>query len=256
MDGSVLQGKKALVTGGAGGLGVAECETLARYGADVVMFDLPKSAGLKEAAGINERLGAERVRFVTGDLKLLKESKAQVQALDAEVGGFDILVNNAAINPLDPIENYAIDYFEDVQRINTHAAFVLSQAVVPGMKKKGAGQIVNICSITLSGGWSDFVPYVMSKGSLLGLTRSLARELGPSNIRVNCVSPGAIPTELERQVWAHKLEEYERFILDRQSLKFRATAQDIADAMFFLVSPLSRFVTGIELHVNGGWYMG
>ena len=96
----------------------------------------------------------------------------------------------------------------------------------------------------------------MSKGSLLGLTRSLARELGPSNIRVNCVSPGAIPTELERSVWAHKLEEYERFILDRQSLKFRASAQDIADAVFFLVSPLSRFVTGIELHVNGGWYMG
>jgi 3-oxoacyl-[acyl-carrier protein] reductase len=256
MSEAVLEGKVALVTGGAGGLGVAECETLARAGARVVMFDLASSAGEAEAAAINDRIGAGRVRFVAGDLKDLPAAKAKVDGLVSELGGIDILVNNAAINPLAPIESYSLEEFEAVQTINTHAAFALCQAVVPGMKAKGQGQIVNICSITLSGGWADFVPYVMSKGSLLGLTRSLARELGPANIRVNAVSPGAIPTELERKVWAHKLAEYEAFILERQSLKFRATAQDVADAVFFLVSPQSRFITGVELHVNGGWYMG
>jgi 3-oxoacyl-[acyl-carrier protein] reductase len=124
------------------------------------------------------------------------------------------------------------------------------------MKQKRSGAIVNVMSITLSGGWTDKVPYVMSKGALLGLTRSLAREVGPHNVRVNAVSPGAIPTELERKHWKDDRAAFDRQVIERQSLPVRSDIQDVADAVLYLLSPESRFITGEELHVNGGWYMG
>src|SRR5262249_40580473 len=109
----------------------------------------------------------------------------------------------------------------------------------------------------LSGGWADKVPYAMSKGALLGLTRSLARELGPSSIRVNAVSPGAIPTPMEHKHYAaNGRDAYDQWALDLQSLPFRSDIRDVADTVLYLLSPLSRFITGQELHVNGGMYMG
>ena len=159
-------------------------------------------------------------------------------------------------NPVAPIEAYSLEEFLAVQTINAHAAFVLCQALTPSMKRKGAGAIVNMLSITLSGGWTEKVPYVMSKGALLGLTRSLARELGPHGIRVNAVSPGAIPTELERKHWKDDRAAFDRRVIERQSLPFRSDISDVADAVAYLLSHESRFVTGQELHVNGGWYMG
>jgi NAD(P)-dependent dehydrogenase (short-subunit alcohol dehydrogenase family) len=253
---SELKGKLALVTGAAGGLGVAISTTMAAAGARVLMHDLPGSTGAAACEAINRKHGRDAAIFVGGDLADLPGLKAQAGTLVAEHGPIDILVNNAAVNPLAPIEAYSLEEFARVQAVNAHSAFVLCQAVVPGMKAKTGGAIVNICSLTLSGGVADMVPYVLSKGSLLGLTRSLAREVGPANIRVNAISPGAIPTELERRVWAHKLAEVEASVLERQSLKFRGSAEDIAEAVLFLASPRSRFITGHELHVNGGWYMG
>jgi len=249
-----LDGKIALVTGGAGGIGSAVARTFAASGASILLHDLPGTDGEGVCAAIRAEGGS--ARFLTGDLSDLEGLKAFAGALAQETGGIDILVNNAAINPLEPIGSYSIEAFSRVQTINAHAAFILCQALVPGMKAKGGGAIVNIASITLSGSHADMVPYVFSKGSLLGLTRSLAREVGPDNIRVNAISPGAIPTELERQVWAGQLEAMEALILERQSLKFRASADDIAQAALYLASPMSRSVTGHELHVNGGWYMG
>ncbi len=121
------------------------------------------------------------------------------------------------------------------------------------MKRKGAGAIV---SVILSGGWAEKVPYTMSTGALLGLTRSLARELGPSHIRVNAVSPGAIPTELEHKHYRQGRPAFDQWVVDRQSLPFRSDIRDVADAVLYLLSPLSRIITRQELHVNGGMYMG
>ena len=139
------------------------------------------------------------------DLPALARESAK---LAAQVDGFDFLVNNAAVDPVAPIEAYSIEDFLAVQTINAHAAFVLCQALAPYMKRKSAGAIVSVMSVVLSGGWPEKVPYAMSKGALLGLTRSLARELGPHNIRVNAVSPGAIPTGMEhalRRQWPRGL---------------------------------------------------
>ncbi|CAL1517212.1 SDR family oxidoreductase [Chitinophaga sp. MM2321] len=248
--------KKCLVTGGAGGLGTAICTTLLLAGYQVFMHDLPESPGAVLAAEMNKTAGEDLVTFIAGDLSDLPALREQCVPLLAATGGIDVLINNGGIDTIGALDEVSLDEFHSTQTINASAAFVLSQALSPGMKELGGGQIVNVMSIILSGGWNARVPYAMSKGSLLGLTRALARELGPFNIRVNAVSPGAIPTNMERKFWKDSREELDKFILERQSLKFRATPQDVADAVYFLVSEQSRFITGHELHVNGGWYMG
>ena len=248
------KGRTALVTGATGGLGVAESLALAREGADVLMLDV-KGGEVVEKLTSEVPSGAGRLRFVHGDLADPEAAKALVQKLDDEVGGIDILVNNAAINPMQPIDGYDLAEWQKTQDVNATSAVALAQAVVPSMKKKGWGQIVQICSVTLNGGWTDFTAYVASKGTLLGFTRSLARELGKFNIRVNAVSPGAIPTQLEKEVWADQLESYEKFLLDHQALKYRGSPEDIAEAILFLVSDRARFITGQNLVVDGGWWM-
>jgi NAD(P)-dependent dehydrogenase (short-subunit alcohol dehydrogenase family) len=252
-DARELTGQTILVTGGAGGLGSAMAATLRRAGALVVIHDRQVERGAAVARAVSADGSGPAVRFVAGDLGDLSATRAQVLALDAEVGGFAGLVNNAAVVPLKPIAAYGIDEYEAIQRVNAHAAFVLAQALAPSMARRGGGAIVNVCSITLGGEWANFVPYVASKGALLGMTRALARELGPVGIRVNAVSPGAIPTEAET---VHPDPEgYARWVLERQSLKFRGTPGDVAEAVRFLLSARSRFVTGQNLDVNGGWLM-
>ena len=251
-----LEGKTALVTGGAGGIGLTICEALLESGGRVFLHDLPISDGALDARSLCQRFGDGRAIFVAGDLNDLAALKRESAALAAEVDGFDFLVNNAAIDPVAPIEAYSIADFLAVQTINAHAAFVLCQTLAPHMKRKGTGAIVNVMSVVLSGGWAEKVPYAMSKGALLGLTRSLARELGPSHIRVNAVSPGAIPTELERKHYHEGRAAFDQWVIDRQSLPFRSDIRDVADTVLYLLSPLSRFMTGQELHVNGGMYMG
>jgi 3-oxoacyl-[acyl-carrier protein] reductase len=251
-----FENKTALVTGGAGGIGSAIGEALLEAGCRVLLLDLPTSTGAARAKAFCDKFGAGSASFKPGDLSDLPALKRGSEALVAAFGGFDFLINNAAVDPVAPIESYSLDEFLAIQTINAHAAFVLCQALAPSMKRKGSGAIVNIMSITLSGGWSEKVPYVMSKGALLGLTRALARELGPYNIRVNAVSPGAIPTELERKHWGNDRADFDRRVIERQSLPVRSDIKDVAEAVRYLLSPESRFVTGHELHVNGGWYMG
>ena len=248
-----LDGQAVLVTGGAGGLGAEMAAVLRRAGARVVIHDRQAERGARVARDASARGDGPPVRFVAGDLGDLAASRTLVLSLDAEVGGFHGLVNNAAVVPLKPIADYALDEYEAIQRVNAHAAFVLAQALAPSMARRGGGAIVNVCSITLGGEWANFVPYVTSKGALLGMTRALARELGPAGIRVNAVSPGAIPTDAEK---VHPDPAgYARWVLERQSLKYRGTPADIAEAVLFLLSDRSRFVTGQNLDVNGGWLM-
>jgi len=254
-----LGGRTALVTGGSGGIGRAIVEALARAGARTVSLDNRVDPGEAQTAALDTRLagciGAGAVSFVAADLAEPVAAAGIVRAEAAKLGGFDIVINNAAINPLKPVDGYDLAEFERVQRINAHSAVALVQACVADMKRKRRGAIVNICSITLNGGWKDFTAYVASKGTLLGLTRSLARELGEWNIRVNAVSPGAIPTALEAEVWGDRIDSYNAFLLERQSLKYRGSAADVANLVQFLCSDAARFVTGQNVCVDGGWWM-
>jgi NAD(P)-dependent dehydrogenase (short-subunit alcohol dehydrogenase family) len=121
------------------------------------------------------------------------------------------------------------------------------------MKAKRYGKIINFCSLTLNGRWEGYVPYVASKGALLGLTKSLARELGPHGITVNAISPGAVVSDAEQRVFGDKLAEYAAWILESQSLKTRIQPDHIADAVLFLASPASDMISGHNLAIDAGW---
>ncbi len=249
-----LRDKKVLLTGGAGGLGTAITLAFADAGARVLALDVDEEKGERLLAECQRQPSASgSVRLVHGDLGDLKATATLVAELGHEEGGIDILINNAAIYPSRAIEDYSLAELEAVQRVNVQAAIVCVRAVLPAMKQKATGRIINVSSITVSGGWANLLPYVTSKGALVGMTRALARELGPFGITVNCISPGAFPTDAEK---IHPdPESYNRFILEHQSVKRRGRPEDIANAMLFFASDTSAFVTGQTLNVDGGWVM-
>jgi NAD(P)-dependent dehydrogenase (short-subunit alcohol dehydrogenase family) len=165
----------------------------------------------------------------------------------------DVLINNAALIINRPFEEFSIKEYEDQIRVNSSAAFALAQACAPSMKERGYGKIINFCSITLNGRWDGYVPYVASKGAMLGLTKSLARELGPHGIRVNAVSPGAVVSDAEARVFGERLQQYNDWILQSQSLKTRIQPDAIADLVLFLASASSDMISGQNLAIDGGW---
>ena len=245
---SQFSGKRVLVTGALGTLGQAQVAAFLEAGADVVLLDRPGLAdkGAQACAGVR---GAS---YLGLDLNELAAVEVRVRSLAAE-RAFDILINNAALIINKPFEDFSIEEYEDQVRVNSSAAFALVRAVTPGMKAKGYGKIVNFCSITLNGRWDGFVPYVASKGAMLGLTKSLARELGPHGIRVNAVSPGAVVSDAEARIFADRPQAYNDWVIENQCLKERILPKAVADLVMFLVSPASDMITGQNINVDGGW---
>ncbi len=243
-----LAGRRALITGGLGTIGRAMATRFAQAGAAVTVLDRPDA---EEAEARAAALG-DGVRFVGCDLNRLAEAEAQVRAL-AEAEPVDILVNNAALIINKPHEAFSLEEYEDQIRVNSSAAFALSRAVAPGMRTRGDGAIVNLTSITLNGQWDGYVPYVASKGAMLGLTKGLARELGRHGIRVNAIAPGAVVSEAEQRVFADRLQEYNDWVLERQCLKRRIEPQDVADLALFLASAAARMISGQNIAIDGGW---
>jgi len=253
MDNYGLHDNTALLTGGLGSLGRAQAKALAGAGVDVLLLDRPdRSDGPDIAADLADG-AAGTIRFVGHDLSDLHAVEADARTMADEAGGIDILINNAALIINRPFEDFTLDEHEEQIRVNSSAAFALARSVAPGMKAKGYGKIVNFTSITLNGRWDGYVPYVVSKGAMLGLTKSLARELGPHGIRVNAVAPGAVVSEAEARVFGDKLQEYNDWVLENQCLKTRIEPDDIADLVLFLVSSRSDMITGQNIQIDGGW---
>lgn len=245
-----LAGRTILYTGAAGGLGLETTVEMLRSGAKVVAIDNnpAKVAALQEAAA-----GLAGLTVAMLDLSDLTGLRAGLEELSAEVGGFDVVINNAAIYPSKPFEAYSIEEMQLVQRINVDAGIVCVQVALPHLKATGRGRIINISSVTISGGWSDLTPYVQSKMALVGLTRSWAREFGRHGITVNAVAPGAFPTDAEK---IHPdLPAYEKRIYEHQALQRRGSPADIANTLMFLASDAASFITGQTIHVDGGWIM-
>ncbi|MBX9455331.1 MAG: SDR family oxidoreductase [Rhizobium sp.] len=247
-----LSGKTVLLTGALGTLGRAQAEVLARAGATVLLLDRPGAEGGK---GLVSDIIADggKALYVGQDLNQLAESERTVADLAEAHGGIDILINNAALIINKPFEDFSIEEYENQLRVNSSAAFALTRAVAPAMKRKAYGKIVNFGSITLNGRWDGYVPYVASKGAMVGLTKALARELGPHGVRVNAVSPGAVVSEAEERVFGDRLQQYNDWVLENQSLKTRIQPGDVAELVLFLVSPASDMISGQNIAIDGGW---
>jgi 3-oxoacyl-[acyl-carrier protein] reductase len=247
-----MDGRVVLYTGAAGGLGLKTTLALMARGAVVVAVDndTEKTALLERAAG---HAKAGRLVVSLADMSDLGTFRAELKRLVADLGGVDVVINNAAIYPSKPFEDFTIEDHQRVQRVNVDAGIVAVQETLPGMKAKGRGRIINVSSITISGGWANLSPYVASKAALVGLTRAWAREFGPYGVTVNAIAPGAFPTDAEK---IHPdPERYNQHVLDQQSVKRRGSVDDITHAIAFFAADEAGFITGQTLHVNGGWVM-
>lgn len=247
-----MKGRTVLYTGAAGGLGLETTLLLIERGANVIALDNDeaKIASLLAAA---EGRGPGHLTVSRTDLADLSALRTTLDALAQRHDGIDVVINNAAVYPSKPFEDYTIEDHQFVQRINVDAGIVAVQAALPGMRAKGFGRIINVSSITVSGGWANLSPYVASKAALIGLTRAWAREFGEWGITVNAIAPGAFPTDAEK---IHPDPEgYNRMVLDAQSIKRRGIASDIAHAIAFFAADEAGFITGQTLQVNGGWTM-
>jgi 3-oxoacyl-[acyl-carrier protein] reductase len=246
-------GSTVVITGAAGGLGSAMVRAFAAEGGAVAVLDRPDSNGAELAADVNQAGGPGEAFFTPCDLADLDAARQLIQRIAESRDGVHVLVNNAAIYPRKEVTEYTTEEWLAVQRVNVDAAFVCAQAALPAMRRAGSGRIINVSSITFFGGTPFLVPYVASKGALVGLTRALARECGAQGITVNAIAPGAFPTAAEA---IHPdLEAYNEYILERQAIKRRGMPEDIANAVLFLAAPQSSFITGQLLCVDGGWVM-
>lgn len=246
-----MAGRRILHTGGAGGLGLTTTLAMLQAGANVIVLD-NNPDHLAHLCQTVPDADAARLETLAVNLEDVAGLQTALQRLTAS-SPLDVVINNAAIYPSMPFEDYDDATLQRVHRINVGAAVQIVRAVLPGMRAQHWGRIINFSSITLSGGWENLLPYVQSKGAMVGNTRAFAREFGKWGITVNAIAPGAFPTDAEA---IHPDPEgYTRMVLERQSIKRRGNAQDIAAAVLFLASDEAGFITGQTLAVDGGWVM-
>ena len=246
-----LKDKVAIVTGAAGGFGVAYSRALAQAGAHVVLADVDEQ-GVKAAAKDldSEGFACLGLRADVGN----EDSAAEMATAAVErFGGIDILVNNAGLMseiPLgQPLGDLSIDFWEKVLRINLTGALICVQAVLPSMRERGSGKIINQTS---GGAFGPSGVYGVSKLGLVSLTVSLARELAPDKINVNAIAPGFVRTEAGIRSTPEGMKE---IVAQMVPLKGFGETDDVVGALLYLASSASDWVTGQTLNVDGGWIM-
>jgi NAD(P)-dependent dehydrogenase (short-subunit alcohol dehydrogenase family) len=234
-----LDGKVAIVTGGAQGIGRAIADGLAREGARVVVADLnPPDGGIR------------------ADVSSEDDVARMVDEAVSRHGGVDILVNNAGLYaslPMRPFTEIPLEEWRQVMDVNVASMFLASRAVVPVMRERGGGKIVNISSGTPFRGVPFLLHYVTSKGAIVALTRALAKELGKDSIHVNCVAPGFTMSEGVKE-HPEVVEALRDVSVAARTIQRDQVPEDVVGAVVFLCTPAADFVTGQTMVIDGGQY--
>ncbi|NBA94464.1 SDR family oxidoreductase [Pseudomonas sp. R5(2019)] len=247
----LLEGRRVLVTGGARGLGFAFAEAIAKAGARVVIADILAERVQQSAA---ELVAQELdVVGVTVDLADPASIEACVAHTVASLGGLDGLVNNASVTNSGgkTCEELTIDTWDQVMQVNVRGTWLMTKACLPALRASGKGAIINLASDTPLWGAPNLLAYVASKGAIIAMTRSLARELGDDNITVNAIAPGLVLVEAT----AYVPEARHRLYTEQRAIQRPQLPADVSGAVLFGLSDLSRFITGQTLPVNGGFVM-
>jgi NAD(P)-dependent dehydrogenase (short-subunit alcohol dehydrogenase family) len=245
-----LRGKRVFVTGGGTGIGEAIVAAFAAQGAVVAFVDIAREASEALCARIADS-GAPAPLFRYCDITDIAALQAVMAGLAAELGDFDVLVNNAANDQRHDIGDISVDYWNERIAINQRPMFFTCQAVLDGMKKKGGGSIINFSSMSWHAKGGGYPVYATTKAAVIGLTRSLARDLGKHGIRVNTVTPGWVMTQRQLDLWVDDAAKAE--IAKSQCLPGALMPDDVASMVLFLAADDSAMCTSQEFIVDAGW---
>jgi NAD(P)-dependent dehydrogenase (short-subunit alcohol dehydrogenase family) len=244
-----LKGKVAIITGSSRGIGRAAAEAMAALGAKVVVSSR-KIEPCEEVARAIRDEGGEAI-VVPCNIGRRNEVEALIQETEKRLGPVDILVCNAAVNPyFGPLAEIPDEAFDKIMSSNVKSNLWLCNLAIPGMAKRGGGAVVIVSSIAGLRGSLMLGAYGISKSADLGLTRNLALEWGPKNVRVNCVAPGLIKTDFARALWENP--DALAFRNERTPLRRIGTPEEVGNVIAFLASPAAGFITGEVLVVDGG----
>ncbi len=245
-----LRGRTVLVTGGASGIGAAIVEHFAAQGSRVAFLDRDAASGSALVESLSAH-AAQRPLFQVCELTDVAALRAAIAEIAARLGPIQVLVNNAASDDRHRFEEVTPEYWDQRMAVNLRHYFFAAQAVAPAMRAARGGSIVNLGSIAWVIPSTGLPAYVTAKAGIVGLTRTLAHELGADGVRVNCVMPGAIATERQKRLWL--TPQYQAEIQSRQALKRQLVPEDVARLVLFLAADDSEAITSQSYVIDGGW---
>lgn len=245
-----LKGKNALITGGSKGLGLAMAAGLASAGAQIALVNRNLEEGEAAAESLSKTYGVEAKAYAA-DVTEAAQINTAVASAQADLGSVDILINSAGINIRGAIDELSHEEFHKVMQVNVDGIWLASKAVVPQMKKKGWGRIINMASTLGLVGLANRTPYATSKGAVVQMTRALGLELAPFNITVNAICPGPFLTEMNIPIAG--TEEAKKFIVGATALARWGELKEIQGAALYLASDAGSYMVGSMLTVDGGW---
>ncbi len=245
-----LRGKRVFVTGGGTGIGEAIVTAFVEQGADVAFVDIAREASEALCARLASA-GHIAPVFRYCDITDVPALQRTIADLAEQLGDFDVLVNNAANDQRHDIEEVSVAYWDERIAINQRPMFFAAQAVLPGMKRKGGGSIINFSSMSFHAKNPGYPVYATTKAAVTGLTRCLARDLGKFGIRVNTVTPGWVMTQRQVELWLDEAGEQE--IKRAQCLPGKLMPEDVAAMVLFLAADDSKMCTAQDFVVDAGW---
>lgn len=243
-----LAGRVALIIGGATGIGAALVEAFANQGARVAFLDIDEDAGNALSEQLADR--ASQPLFVPCDIRDIEALRFAIHTVADRLGPIRVLINNAAWDDRHKLEDVSPEYWDQGMAVNLRPHFFSTQAVRDAMREAGGGSVINMSSNSYLLGLEGYPGYVTAKAGIVGLTKGLARELGPENIRINAVLPGWVMTQRQKDLWL--TDEAEKELMQQQALKTKIDPADVARLTLFLAAEDSALITGQSHIIDGG----